>query len=235
MILTSWLLLSLWLLRVVDAIDYYKILGVPKNADEKRIKKAYRKLAVKYHPDKNLEDKEEATRKFQQVSEAYEVLSDPEKRRVYDQLGEEGLKRGGGGAGPTGAGFQGFSSGQGGFSFQGGDPFKLFEEMFGRDFDFSSSRAGRSFQFRSSPGGFGGMDFGQTFSSFGGQGFGGPNRGRAGSSQGYRGQGSGGGKQSSEGLYSKADGVTSLTDSSLRTTTKKDLWCVLYPINVDKV
>jgi hypothetical protein len=80
--------------------DYYKILGVPKGtSDENTLKKAYRKLAMQYHPDKNPENKEGAEKKFKEVSEAFEVLSDPKKREVYDQFGEEGLKGGMGGAG----------------------------------------------------------------------------------------------------------------------------------------
>lgn len=71
----------------MDFKDYYKILGVEKGASEADIKKAYRKLAVKYHPDKNQGDKA-AEEKFKEISEAYEVLGDPEKRKKYDQLGE---------------------------------------------------------------------------------------------------------------------------------------------------
>src|SRR5438309_1655244 len=68
-------------------IDYYKILGVDKNASEKDIKAAYRKLARKFHPDLNPNDTE-ANKKFQQINEANEVLSDPEKRKKYDKYGE---------------------------------------------------------------------------------------------------------------------------------------------------
>src|ERR671928_342747 len=71
----------------MDFIDYYQILGVNKNATEDEIKKAYRKLARKYHPDLNPNDKE-ANKTFQQLNEANEVLSDPEKRKKYDQYGE---------------------------------------------------------------------------------------------------------------------------------------------------
>jgi len=71
--------------------DYYEILGVPRNASPEEIKKAYRRLAKKYHPDLNPDNKEEATEKFKEISEAYEVLMDPEKRALYDRYGHEGL------------------------------------------------------------------------------------------------------------------------------------------------
>eukprot|EP01123_Difflugia_compressa_P009123 TRINITY_DN292_c1_g2_i1.p1 TRINITY_DN292_c1_g2~~TRINITY_DN292_c1_g2_i1.p1 ORF type:complete len:371 (-),score=81.65 TRINITY_DN292_c1_g2_i1:86-1198(-) len=73
--------------------DYYKILGVPRNAKDSEIKKAYRRLAMQYHPDKHPND-EEKHLKYQKISNAYEVLSDDEKRRIYDQYGEEGLQKG---------------------------------------------------------------------------------------------------------------------------------------------
>ncbi|XP_075237948.1 dnaJ heat shock protein family (Hsp40) member B6 mrj isoform X3 [Lycorma delicatula] len=72
-------------------VDYYKILEVNKHASTSDIKKAYRKLALKWHPDKNPNNPDEANRKFKEISEAYEVLSDEKKRRVYDQFGKEGL------------------------------------------------------------------------------------------------------------------------------------------------
>ena len=65
-----------------------------KDADETAVKAAYRKLALKYHPDRNLNKKEESEKKFKEIAEAYEVLSDKQKRAVYDQYGEEGLKAG---------------------------------------------------------------------------------------------------------------------------------------------
>lgn len=71
--------------------DFYKILGVNRGASTSEIKKAYRKLAVKYHPDKNPDD-EEAVTKFHDINEAYEVLQDDEKREIYDRHGEDGLK-----------------------------------------------------------------------------------------------------------------------------------------------
>src|SRR5690349_3366600 len=72
----------------MEFIDYYKILGIEKNASEEDIKKAYRKLARKHHPDLNPNDKE-AHKKFQQINEANEVLGDPEKRKKYDQYGKD--------------------------------------------------------------------------------------------------------------------------------------------------
>ena len=78
--------------------DYYEVLGVPRDADEDALKKAYRKLAKKYHPDANPGDKE-AEAKFKEASEAYSVLSDPQKRQQYDQFGRAAFEQGGGGAG----------------------------------------------------------------------------------------------------------------------------------------
>jgi curved DNA-binding protein len=123
-------------------IDYYKILGISKSASEDEIKKAYRKLARKYHPDLNPNDKE-ANKQFQQVNEANEVLSDPEKRKKYDEYGEhwqnaeqfEQARRSRSGQGAyQGAGnpFGGSSSrGYTSESFGGGDFSDFFESMFG--------------------------------------------------------------------------------------------------------
>lgn len=126
--------------------DYYKLLGVPRSASEDDIKKAYKKMALKWHPDRN-QGSEEASKKFKEISEAFEVLSDKNKRAIYDQVGEEGLK---GGAGPSpGAGFSGFSGFPGGTTFTftssgpgggraGGfspsDPQRIFEEIFSGGF-----------------------------------------------------------------------------------------------------
>ena len=93
----------------MDYIDYYKILGVTKKSTEEEIKKAYRKLAMKYHPDQNPGNKSAET-KFKEVAEAYEVLSDPKKRKLYEQLGSNWKNyqnAGGGNANPF-AGFGGF-------------------------------------------------------------------------------------------------------------------------------
>ena len=70
--------------------DYYKMLGIPKGSNEEEIKKAYRRMALKFHPDKNTDANAED--KFKEIAEAYEVLSDPKKRVIYDQLGEEGKR-----------------------------------------------------------------------------------------------------------------------------------------------
>uniref|UniRef100_A0A673JJF0 DnaJ homolog subfamily B member 6-like n=1 Tax=Sinocyclocheilus rhinocerous TaxID=307959 RepID=A0A673JJF0_9TELE len=160
--------------------DYYVILGVQRNSSPDDIKKAYRKLALKWHPDKNPDNKEEAEKKFKQLSEAYEVLSDANKRNLYDRYGKEGLTPGGGG----GRGH--FNNDHfGGFTFRnpedvfreffgGQDPFADFFDPFNDDFfgggrrhhhhhrGMSRSRTGGSFY-----GGFGGFPpFGAGFSSF---------------------------------------------------------------------
>ncbi|CAI8030215.1 DnaJ homolog subfamily B member 6-A [Geodia barretti] len=75
-----------------DSLDYYDLLGVERDASPEEIKKAYRKMALKWHPDKNPDSVEEADKVFKLVAEAYEVLSDTEKRRMYDLHGKEGLK-----------------------------------------------------------------------------------------------------------------------------------------------
>ncbi|XP_029930097.1 dnaJ homolog subfamily B member 6-like isoform X2 [Myripristis murdjan] len=80
-------------------VEYYQILGVRRDASAEDIKKAYRKLALKWHPDKNPDNKEEAEKKFKELSEAYEVLSDANKRSIYDRYGKEGLTGGNGGRG----------------------------------------------------------------------------------------------------------------------------------------
>ena len=85
----------------IDSDDYYQVLGVARSATTAEIGKAYKKLAVRYHPDKNPENKEEAESNFKKVSEAYECLSNEEKRRTYDQIGKQGHGGPGGGGGFT--------------------------------------------------------------------------------------------------------------------------------------
>jgi DnaJ-class molecular chaperone len=85
--------------------NYYDVLGISKDASEDEVKKSYRKLAVKWHPDKNPDNKEEAEARFKEISEAYQVLSDEKKRQIYDTYGEEGLRGDGGMGGGEGHGF----------------------------------------------------------------------------------------------------------------------------------
>jgi len=159
--------------------DYYKILGVSKTANDDELKKAYRKLALKFHPDKN--QAPGAEEKFKQIGEAYDVLSDPRKRQIYDQVGEEGLKQGAG-AEPSSGGMPHFqqqhSGGPGGdFNYAyHGDPRATFAQFFGTSDPFESFFGGGG---QGGRGGFGGqqqtpMDINDLLGSFGQQGQGGP-------------------------------------------------------------
>ncbi|GAA5898751.1 uncharacterized protein JCM6883_003416 [Sporobolomyces salmoneus] len=149
--------------------DYYKTLGIPKSASEAEIKKAYKKASLATHPDRN-QGSEEAATKFKQVAEAYEVLSDKDKRAIYDQYGEEGLKGGFPGAGGAqGAGMGGGFNPFGGAGGGGGGGFP------GGGFSFTSSGGGAP-----GGGGFGGFNpsdpndiFASLFGSMGGGGMGG--------------------------------------------------------------
>ncbi len=135
-----------------DFKDYYSILGVSKNASDSDIKKAYRKLALKYHPDRNPNDKQ-AENRFKEVNEAYEVLSDPENRKKYDQFGQywqqadQFQQRGGGARTRT----TGFNTDMGGFDFSQYGTFEEFiDELLGR---FNTPGERTRYKYQTSPGG----------------------------------------------------------------------------------
>jgi len=125
--------------------DYYDILGVSKSASADEIKKAYRKQALEWHPDRHKDDKEAAEKRFKEINEAYQILSDPQKKSAYDQFGHAAFTPGGGN--PAGNPFAGFGGQTGPFTYtyttggdgQGnpfgnfdfGDPFDIFEQFFG--------------------------------------------------------------------------------------------------------
>jgi len=140
---------------MADTKDYYQSLGITKSATPEEIKKAYRKLALQYHPDRNKGKDAEA--KFKEVTKAYEVLSDPQKKQTYDQFGHAAFEQGAGQGPFGGAGgpFGGFGQQQGGpfsytystggdggagFDFGGGDPFEIFEQFFGGASPFGRQR-----------------------------------------------------------------------------------------------
>jgi len=172
-----------------DKRDYYEVLGVAKDATDAQIKKAYRVLALKHHPDKNPDNKEEASKKFQEVSEAFEVLSDKDKRALYDQYGHAGLEGGpppdaandprfaqffqqfGGGGGGGGAGPRGGRGGN--FHFHASNPEDIFAQFFGgarSPFDVGGDDMGGF-------GGMGGMGGGgHPFMNMGGASMGGGRR-----------------------------------------------------------
>lgn len=127
--------------------DYYDILGVTKSVSSEELKKAYRKQALEWHPDRHKDDKEAAERRFKEINEAYQVLSDTNKRAAYDQYGHQAFAPGGGAAGgnPFAGGFQGGTGQYGPFTYtyssnssqnpfgnmDFGDPFDIFEQFFG--------------------------------------------------------------------------------------------------------
>jgi curved DNA-binding protein len=132
----------------MEFIDYYKILELDKSATDEAIKKAYRKLARKYHPDLNPNDAN-AKKKFQQINEANEILSDPEKRKKYDKYGKDWQHadqfENAGYRSSPGGGFSGSGSQGGSANFSEGDFSDFFSSMFGSGYE---SRSGRSHQFR---------------------------------------------------------------------------------------
>ena len=165
---------------MADKRDYYEVLGVDKSADDATLKRAYRKLAKKYHPDTNAGNADAAD-KFKEVNEAYDVLSDPKKKKMYDQFGHAAFEAGadpGAGAG----GFSGFHGGTNGgyqeFHFNGEDMDDIFGDIFGNMFHGShsgSSGFGGSNRSYSHFGGGSGFHSRSGFGSngFGGSGFGG--------------------------------------------------------------
>lgn len=135
--------------------DYYDVLGIGRGADEKEIKRAYRKLAKKYHPDTNPGD-QQAEQKFKEITEAYNVLSDGEKKKLYDQYGFAAFEEGYGGADPQGAHFTSGGFGKNGawqeFHFTGGNMDDIFADMFG---DIFHGKEQKGFHFRTGADGFG--------------------------------------------------------------------------------
>jgi DnaJ-class molecular chaperone len=131
--------------------DYYDILGVSKSASADEIKKAYRKQALEWHPDRHQEDKEAAEKRFKEINEAYQILSDPNKRSSYDQFGTAGPQGFQGGGNPFAGGFPGGQSGPFTYTYTSGggnpfgnmdfgDPFDIFEQFFGGGNPFGGQR-----------------------------------------------------------------------------------------------
>lgn len=148
--------------------DYYEVLGVGRNADETQIKKAYRKLAKKYHPDTNAGNAD-AEQKFKEVTEAYNVLSDKEKRKMYDEFGHAAFDQSAGAGGPGGNGYwKSYGNPQGGYReyhFEGGNMDDIFGDIFGDIFHHGTGGTGR----RAYSGGTGGAYGSQGgFGGFGG-------------------------------------------------------------------
>ncbi len=152
--------------------DLYEVLGISKTADEKAIKKAYRKLAKKYHPDMNPGDKT-AEQKFKEATDAYNILSDPEKRKLYDQYGHAAFD-GTGAESEFYKNYRNYGGNHGGyqeFHFEGGDGDDIFGDIFGSMFGGGGSSKGFH-QSSFHQGGFGSSD------GFGGSGFGNSGFGR---------------------------------------------------------
>ena len=207
--------------------DYYEVLGVSRNADAAAIKKAYRKLAKKYHPDSN-EGNATAAERFKEVNEAYDVLSDEKKRKLYDQFGhaafEEGAGNYGGAQGnPFGSGFGGSQGNPFGGGFQGsysdGNGYHEFHFENGEDMDdILKNIFGGGFKKSKSSGGFGGSGFGTG--GFHGSGFGGFGSGSNGFGSGFGSSGSDfhsqgfGGPYSSKGEDLHADVTVSFDEAA---------------------
>eukprot|EP00250_Pteridium_aquilinum_P031999 c44751_g1_i1 orf=2-394(-) len=117
--------------------DYYNVLKVEKTASEDDLKKSYRRLAMKWHPDKNPDNKAYAEAKFKKISEAYEVLSDSHKRSIYDRYGEEGLKDMLTDPSASG-GYPGGSTSRGSHKFNPKNAEDIFSEVFGGSYPFAS-------------------------------------------------------------------------------------------------
>lgn len=130
---------------MAETNDYYQVLGVSKTASGDEIKKAYRKMALQYHPDRN--KTKEAEAKFKEINNAYEVLSDPQKKQAYDRFGHQAFEQGAGAAGGSYGPFTyTYSTGNEGMDFDFGnlsDPFEIFEQFFGGGSPFSSNRSQR--------------------------------------------------------------------------------------------
>ncbi|KAL3131807.1 hypothetical protein ABBQ38_007523 [Trebouxia sp. C0009 RCD-2024] len=235
--LTS-LFLAVSCVAAVRDSKYYDLLGVAHDADEPTIKKAYRKQALKWHPDRNPDDVEKAEKKFREIAAAYEVLADDEKRKLYDQFGEEGLQTDGGPGGPGGGGFP-----WGGtrFQFQGsGDPFEMFNNLFGGGMG-GMGGAGRGGQqkmkFNMGGGGGGGMGGGGieellmgAMGGMGGMGGGGMPRGMGGGGGARRQRGSNKQKQggSPGGLYDGDAHVVSLTSTTFPAKSDPSVYLVEF-------
>lgn len=146
--------------------DFYDVLGVARNASADEIRKAYRKLAIKWHPDRNPDNKEEAEKKFKEIAEAYEILSDEKKRALYDQYGHN--------MGQFNMGDQGGAGGSS-FHFQTSDPQDIFKRFFGNSNPFADMFGGGGSDEEDMPfGGAAGFNFsGPRSSGFGGFGRGG--------------------------------------------------------------
>ncbi|OQR93186.1 Type II (General) Secretory Pathway (IISP) Family [Thraustotheca clavata] len=191
-------------LLLLEAKDYYKILGVPKNFNDRQLKKAYRTLALKYHPDKVDEaEREKAQEKFLEISEAYEVLSDPKKKEEYDLYGADGPQ--------NNQQQRGQQAGQrGGFQFRG-DPFEMFNQFFGGSGGGRRGHGGHQ-EFH-----FNGMD---GFGGFGGQRKPFGQQGRP--------------QQPPQELYAKESDVKRLTPKKFPGKSAKNEWLVQFYSTSDK-